>query len=324
MPYESSVAFAHGNARHRRLLVLSGRLLTCAVAAGAILRLSVGDRTPLVAPLFYALPLPVLSVLALLRTAISLLLKQRRATAFWVWVTAAIVLWCLASTVRWHEPLQAAKPIRIVCWNVARGGGGWNAEIAQTIRREQPDVVGLIEAGGDPRERQRFCDVHFSDYDAVPMSGGLLCLARGTAGQGRVLPLSTGGRAGQVPVRIDGRELTVVLVDIDSHPHRFRAAPLAALAQLADGMSDRPVVILGDFNTPSDSVLFEPLRAHHAESFDAAGRGYAATWPIPLPVLALDQIWTNGRLRPLRCEHRWTMQSDHRPVVADVAIIPPE
>ncbi len=306
------------------MLVLSGRLLAFVVAAGVILRLSVGDGMPLVAPLFYALPLPVLAVLALLRTGCSRLLKQRRTTAVWVPVTIAVVIWCLAATVRRHEPQSAEEPIRIVCWNVACGGGGWNGQIAQTIRREQPDIVGLIEAGGAPEERQRFCDVHFPDYEAVPMVRGLLCLIRGTAGQGRVIPLANGGRAGTVSVQINGREWTVVLVDINSHPHRFRATPLAALAELVEGMSEGPVVVLGDFNTPSDSVHFEPLRVHHTEAFNAAGRGYAATWPIPLPVLSLDQIWTNGRLRPLRCEHRWTAQSDHRPVVADVAIVPPE
>ncbi len=322
MPRESSVTSAHGNARHRRTLVRFGRLLTFAVATGVILRLSVADGTPLAAPIFYALPLPVLAVLALLRTGCALLLKQRRATLFWVPATMAVVLWCLVATVRWHEPLHAAHSLRIVCWNVARGGGGWNDGIARTIRREQPDIVGLIEAGGDPEQRQRFCDAHFPDYEAVLLPRGLLCLVRGTAGQGRMLPLSTGGRAGQVSVRIDGQELTVLLVDIDSHPHRFRAAPLAALAKFAEKLSDRPVVILGDFNTPSDSVLLEPLRRQHTETFNATGWGYAATWPVPLPVLSLDQVWTNGRLRPLRSEHRWTMRSDHRPAVAVVAILP--
>ena len=38
---------------------------------------------------------------------------------------------------------------------------------------------------------------------------------------------------------------------------------------------------------------------------------------MPLPVLALDQIWTSRRLRAVHCAHGRSLRSDHRAVIAD-------
>nr|MCH9792656.1 hypothetical protein [Planctomycetota bacterium] len=75
---------------------------------------------------------------------------------------------------------------------------------------------------------------------------------------------------------------------------------------------------LGDFNTPSDSDHFRPLRKWIKNSFEVAGDGYTATWPLPFPVLDLDSIWVNDQFVVISSENRWTWVSDHRPVITDV------
>ena len=81
-------------------------------------------------------------------------------------------------------------------------------------------------------------------------------------------------------------------------------------------------VILGDFNTPADSAHFELLRRSHVNAFEEAGAGYAASWPGFAPLLTLDQIWVSAPARVQHCELGWTLISDHRPVVAEIAILP--
>jgi endonuclease/exonuclease/phosphatase (EEP) superfamily protein YafD len=82
------------------------------------------------------------------------------------------------------------------------------------------------------------------------------------------------------------------------------------------------LIVLGDFNTPADSAFFRPLRAFATNAFEVAGSGCAATWPMPLPVLSLDQMWTTGRLRAVRCEHMLSWRSDHRAVRAEFDFAP--
>jgi vancomycin resistance protein VanJ len=80
---------------------------------------------------------------------------------------------------------------------------------------------------------------------------------------------------------------------------------------LADSLSDRPLIIAGDFNTPRDSVLFDPMRTHHSNAWEKAGSRGADTWPWPVPVLSLDQVWSNQWLKPLRCQTAGNWRSDH-------------
>jgi endonuclease/exonuclease/phosphatase (EEP) superfamily protein YafD len=94
-----------------------------------------------------------------------------------------------------------------------------------------------------------------------------------------------------------------------------RRKALTAIAAMADDTLDRPLLVLGDFNTPTDSVHFADLRRHHANAFEQAGWGCIATWPSVAPVLSLDQIWVNAYLNVENARHPWTTVSDHRPVV---------
>ena len=76
-------------------------------------------------------------------------------------------------------------------------------------------------------------------------------------------------------------------------------------------------LILGDFNTPRESALLDPLRANLTHAFESAGDGLAETWPAFLPVLSLDQIWSSPGLRAVWCEHGHSLRSEHRAVIAD-------
>ena len=107
-----------------------------------------------------------------------------------------------------------------------------------------------------------------------------------------------------------------------SSPLYQRGGPLAVIAEVAEAAADRPLLVLGDFNTPLDSAHLAPLRRIHENAFESVGAGYRPTWPAPLPLLALDQVWGNERLRFDRCRHGWSTCSDHRPVVTEVTILP--
>ncbi|MEZ6053477.1 MAG: endonuclease/exonuclease/phosphatase family protein [Planctomycetaceae bacterium] len=299
-------------------------MLTFAVLTGAVLHLTVKDSVPLLATVFYALPLPVILLLAIARLVCARILRDSRSTVIWAVVVFSVVGWTTTSLYEWHSLVASQDTIRVVCWNTGQGKGRWRPAYAEIINRLQPDIVGLIEAGGDLQATRQFFESQCPGYQVSALRGGLICLSRGTAGEGSVSTLAGGGKCGQVSLNIHGQSVELLLVDVHSSPLKFRADPLKALAEKAAQLQDRPVIILGDFNTPNDSVHLEALRTHHTHAFEAAGQGYACTWPIPLPVLNLDQIWTNAHCVPVSCHHEWTVLSDHRLVVADISILPVE
>jgi endonuclease/exonuclease/phosphatase (EEP) superfamily protein YafD len=126
-----------------------------------------------------------------------------------------------------------------------------------------------------------------------------------------------------IRARVRGRELHLLQTDIYALPGHYRGTALRRLGEIARASADAPVIILGDFNTPRNSHFFQDWRAGGLRNaFEAAGHGYAATWPSPLPVLSLDQIWFNSRLRAVRSEHVTSWSSDHRAVVAEFDFVP--
>jgi vancomycin resistance protein VanJ len=82
---------------------------------------------------------------------------------------------------------------------------------------------------------------------------------------------------------------------------------------------NEPVVIMGDVNTPSDSVQFRTLRKKFRNAFETGGRGNVTTWPMPCPVLAIDHIWTSGRVEVPRAWHVSSLQSDQAAVIAELS-----
>ena len=75
-------------------------------------------------------------------------------------------------------------------------------------------------------------------------------------------------------------------------------------------------VVMGDFNTPLESVHLEPMRAHFEEVMDGPHRGFRETWFFTLPLLSLDHIWLSRDLEPVFATRRLTLASDHAPVIA--------
>ena len=117
---------------------------------------------------------------------------------------------------------------------------------------------------------------------------------------------------------VKDRAITLLLVDLESRVTYSKAAPFARLNEIIAARRDEPLVILGDFNTPRDSVHFDPWRANFREAFDSAGHGFAETWPTFFPLLRIDHCWLGPRWRAVHTELGRSFLSDHRAIITDL------
>jgi len=302
-------------------------LITVLTLAGTIVRFTVKDRTLSSSLIFYAAPLPVLLLGTLCCLMRSVWQRRRGVGLRWAILAGIIGItwlrqdWNLFSQARSgqmsdrlsHET-DASEDIAVLFWNVARRQDLRAA--ARFIRKRAPDLVGLVEVQGDPEQWRRFWKNEFPDYDVTVLGANMYLLARGSSGQAIPHNLGGGSQARQLEVRMGQRLYEILLVDIHANPLQPRGQALRNLAKLADQLSDRRLVVMGDFNTPEDSVHLQSLRKRHLLAFEVAGSGYGPTWPVPLPLMQLDQIWTNFQVIPVECRHSWTWASDHEPVEA--------
>jgi vancomycin resistance protein VanJ len=91
------------------------------------------------------------------------------------------------------------------------------------------------------------------------------------------------------------------------------------LLELED--SKTPLLIAGDFNTTPRGAMYSSLRNKYQNAFEQAGWGFGFTYNSRLPVIRIDHVWFNSRLRATRAFAVNDQASDHRPFVTDLALI---
>lgn len=310
-----------------------------------LVRLGAQDNAPpLLTFYYYATPPPVLVALAALLAALLLLARRRRmalaaagamlACGVWTWTTLGF---------RHAPPTAAGTPLRVLFWNVNWGHAGWDALLA-ALRAYDADIVALVEAcdsfeleglsdtaiyqrrAAETAAMRALWQTRLPEYAAFQHESGIALLVRGRfAETPQAVALTPGvlfsyGHSVQAEVVTPAGRVLVVVVDVIGTLGLTRAWPLHDLAEAIAPLKDRPLLLVGDMNTPLDSPQFRPLRGHLANAFEIAGNGYAATWPLPVPVLALDQAWTSARVQVLRCEAGWSRLSDHRPLLLEITV----
>src|SRR5262249_31005223 len=112
--------------------------------------------------------------------------------------------------------------------------------------------------------------------------------------------------------------LDILTVDLPSSPLSDRRGMLAAVANWV-GSHDRgvPLLIAGDFNTPADSLAFQPLRRLARRAYETVGHGWPYSWPVPMPLWSLDHIWYTHAVQARNHEYRFALCSDHLREVFD-------
>lgn len=274
--------------------------------------MTVRDRIPLISAVFYGTPLPVLVVLGLyVVLGLAMVRRFRWATV----IAIAAVVWSMvwmSTQFCEHEFAEEPDDHFVLLWNMQNGGSGWDGAF-KWVRDRQPDIAGLVESYHKHR-RLKFDTSMPNGYACSESRRGLTIVARGTVDQTEDGRLGRYGIYQSSRVTIDGQSFRVILVDLKSFPFLSRRPAIEALSEVAARYRDEPVLVMGDFNTPYDSVHFDLLATDFTHAFREHGSGYAATWPIPLPLMELDHVWFNDKIVATSCKHTQSKNSDHRAV----------
>ena len=89
-----------------------------------------------------------------------------------------------------------------------------------------------------------------------------------------------------------------------------------------------PELLIGDFNMPISSSLYQKSWGEMANAFDVAGSGFGFTspcdqflfWPDYVPWLRIDHILASSHWQVLRCQVGAGNGSDHRFIAATLAL----
>ncbi len=191
---------------------------------------------------------------------------------------------------------------------------------ADTAHNYDADIIAIVEGSANGESDTQTWKQAFPGYSTSDLRSGMILLARGEVHDVDVYPLPGRGHAFITSVTLHDELIRLVVVDLDPNLFQSRHKSIRKLISLINDMPTPPDFILGDFNTPADSVAMDMLRGQYTNAFEEHGSGYVPTWPMPIPVLQLDHIWIGPRITGLKCEAGWTLQSDHRPLLLHATI----
>jgi endonuclease/exonuclease/phosphatase family metal-dependent hydrolase len=286
---------------------------------GVAVHWTVRDGRSFATNLFYALPLIVIA--GILLAAGVVWMRNRRPVFSAACAVAALLvggLWIYGGYFT-NECGASTDRLRIFTWNTARGFATWPT-IAEQVGKTDPDLIGLVEAGGSTKEWQQFWAQHFPDHQIYLAGGGLAILTRGEIVDKSIRRLVGTSACADVRIEFDGRPVRVLLIDAVVHPFSNRSEVVGKAFELARETPELPTIVMGDFNTPTESVWFDEVRHDFTHAFEQAGRGMLTTWPAPAPILAIDHVWLSRQFQIDCASIGWSWASDHRPIVVDVRL----
>jgi len=284
-------------------------------AVGLLVRFTIKDYWLATAPLYYMLSFPIIACLFFAAAAISL--KRRRIAQSIVAIAIGIsctVVWFINNYESNAKKQDASSAIKVMLWNAGRPNNLPNI-LAQFVSVEDPDIIALVEA--DDIHESDITSEALKDYQIGIIGGGLVMLVRGTIADQRLIRFGPRSKIGICVIGMDSQSFLVMLVDIDSNLLLSRKEVMQKIVEAKE--QTNASIILGDFNTPPDSVWFRDLRKEYSQSFEAAGSGMHATWPSYVPLWAIDHIWVHRSINLLSSKIMTTYKSDHRYVVAEIS-----
>jgi vancomycin resistance protein VanJ len=98
---------------------------------------------------------------------------------------------------------------------------------------------------------------------------------------------------------------------------RCREMESDAIEQFTERLDD-PVLIVGDFNTPMESILYRRHWDHLTNAFSAVGFGFGTTHISTSSSIRIDHILYGAGWRARACWIGPAVGSPHRPLVADM------
>jgi endonuclease/exonuclease/phosphatase (EEP) superfamily protein YafD len=231
--------------------------------------------------------------------------------------------------------------LRVMTTNVL----GFNTQVeglVAALRASQADIIAFQELNplqAAAIERDLSVDYPYQVLDPqVGYSGSGVISRYPLAPTGESLPGPWIGRPHVLRVEVPGQPVTFIRFHAQSGLRRVadREQAAAVLAAYAAGHAG-PLIVVGDLNATGLSIAHRLITRELHDAWEARGRGLGHTFPgaaspgssrpriygilVPMWLIRIDYVFYSDHFSALSAEiGPWDGTSDHRPVVADLAL----
>ena len=238
---------------------------------------------------------------------------------------------------------SAARTLRVMSYNVHVGIGMDKkldlARVAEVIRRERPDLVGLqevdrgVERTGRVDEIAELARLTGMEYAFAPNLAyqggwyGVAILSRFpilSTEHARYGHMREAERRGylRAEVAVGGRAVSFVVTHLDYQHDDNRLFETRQLLE-AVARNDAPTIIAGDFNDEPAGASYKLMLTRFADAWaESKAAGEGLTYPADVPRKRIDFIFHAPRER-VRARRAWVVESlasEHRALVAEIEL----
>ncbi|WP_158447920.1 endonuclease/exonuclease/phosphatase family protein [Aquimarina longa] len=200
------------------------------------------------------------------------------------------------------------KSQSILFWNIARKGKSAIDIIIKKVQEQKPSFIALVEADELTNEDIQLFKNTCISYNIEKLQGGMVLAIRGKIESIKYYKQYQSFKFNYATVSLRNQKKSILIADVNAVPFTYRKSALHTIHEFS--IKNNPSFIVGDFNTPYESVHFRDYK-NNLNSFHSVSKGYTATWPYGIPLLEIDQIWSAKKIKPVFLEKEYHPLSDH-------------
>ena len=232
----------------------------------------------------------------------------------------SIALFCLNSLVAiyWYNNYhfttedstinQVTDTHSIFYWNISRPDRLPLDIIFKNIDANNPEIIVFVEAKDISREDLKTFTRHYPSYEIQQLEGEMMIAINGEINSVEYVKISRSSNANFVTSTIQDHSIKIFITDLFADPAASKKKDFKAIKSFI--ASKNVDFIIGDFNTPYESINFNSFKTDF-ESFHKYNNGITATWPAKLPFLEIDHIWLSKKWKPKYLHKEFRSASDH-------------
>ncbi|MEZ4803652.1 MAG: endonuclease/exonuclease/phosphatase family protein [Gelidibacter sp.] len=268
------------------------------------------DRYYTFSILYYACPLPLIILFGLLVT----LLFFSKKRIFYILIVLLVGMNCYFFLHYFGAAAEEDKiaTSSILFWNVAENKPLPTDIITEKIDQYHPEIIALVEAlpsQEDLNVLKKACP----DYQFQKLYGTMLVGIKGSIDNVEFKAKTSVYKFNFIKATINGKLFKIMIADVNAVPFFNKKFPLDFIHDFSQ--KHKVDVLLGDFNTPYESVFFENFKQDYY-SFHPYSIGMTSTWPTKFPVIEIDQIWIGNKFQPIKMDKFCYKLSDHKMLLA--------
>ncbi len=205
-------------------------------------------------------------------------------------------------------PELSDKDKSILFWNIARKGERSMDIIIKKTKEQKPSFIALVEAEELTDKDVMWFKNTFPSYSIQKLKGGMVLAVKGEIDDVGYHCKDESFKFNYITVTLANQKTSILVADVNAVPFMNRKSALHAIYEFT--IKNNPSFIVGDFNTPYESVHFGDFK-DSLNSFHKVSKGFTATWPYGIPLFEIDQIWSAKAIRPVFLKKEYYSISDH-------------